>query len=343
MRFDINVSIGRPQVSSDHPIHRDFLIKRPIKCTASSYLIQYPVLSTDHGQSTGTAYISTGTPLGGSTIPMNTAIMLELEHRFRVVDINVSLSTDEDVAVRGRRINANNLTREMNQAGVSQAVVSPIAPRGSDYLTANNAIARMAVGRPFVTFARINGPRSGTDGPTDRVRDAISSRESHHTDPSEIEQYGYDDRFYGFVIDPPRDGIPDEETLDTIESVDLPVLVRGGEFFPPERAADLLLSRSFPTILAHFGGHPMNRDLMNQAIDLLDKYDEAYLDTSFVRYRDLLERALLEHPDRVLFGSGTPTNHPNVGVMELLTLDVSEDKMRRAFEKNPRRVLPDIE
>jgi predicted TIM-barrel fold metal-dependent hydrolase len=41
----------------------------------------------------------------------------------------------------------------------------------------------------------------------------------------------------------------------------------------------------------------------------------------------------------VLFGSGAPSAHPNVGVMEILTLDVSEDKMHRAFSKNAARVI----
>jgi predicted TIM-barrel fold metal-dependent hydrolase len=48
----------------------------------------------------------------------------------------------------------------------------------------------------------------------------------------------------------------------------------------------------------------------------------------------------MQHPDRVLFGSGAPDAHPNVAVMQVLTLDVSEDKMRRAFSKNATRVVP---
>jgi predicted TIM-barrel fold metal-dependent hydrolase len=116
-------------------------------------------------------------------------------------------------------------------------------------------------------------------------------------------------------------------------------VVHGGESCPPETVAETLLGRSFPVVLSRFGGHPLNRDLMDEAIDLLDRYDGYYLDTSFVRYREQLERALLEHPDRVLFGSGAPSAHPNVGVMEILTLDVSEDKMRRAFSKNASRVV----
>jgi len=265
--------------------------------------------------------------------------MLELEHGFRAVDVHARLSVDEDVAARGRMISPDSLEREMRQAGVVRAVVVPEENPESSYLQYNNAVARLSVERPFVAFARLSGPRSVSDSTTDRIRDAVARRDDHHTDPEEIEQYAYDDRFHGFVMDAARDGLPDAETLDALEEVGLPVLVPGGEAFPPARLAETVLERSFPTIVGHFGGHPLNRELMGEAIDLLREFDDYYLETSLVRYREPLERALLEHPDRVLFGSGAPANHPNVAVMELLTLDVSEDKLSRAFDRNPSRVI----
>lgn len=127
--------------------------------------------------------------------------------------------------------------------------------------------------------------------------------------------------------------------LSRLEAVNLPVLVHAGEGFSPRAAAETLLDRSFPVVLSHFGGFPLNRDLMTDAIDLLNSYDDCYLDTSFVRYREQMERAIMEHPDRVLFGSGTPDAHPNVAVMEILTLDVPEDAMRKVFTNNPSRVV----
>jgi len=93
-------------------------------------------------------------------------------------------------------------------------------------------------------------------------------------------------------------------------------------------------------VLGSFGGHPLDADLMSETLDLLDDHDRLYVDTTAVRYREVLERGILEHPDRVLFGSGAPDAHPNVGVMEVLTLDVSEDLMRRVFAKNPVRLVP---
>jgi predicted TIM-barrel fold metal-dependent hydrolase len=266
--------------------------------------------------------------------------MLELEHRFRVVDVQARIdpSGDGDEA-RGRAITPEKLEREMRQAGVVRSVVYPTPPGEGSYLGANNAVARLSVGRPFVTFARIDGSRSAGDGATTRVRNLTASRDEHNTSPDDVEQYAYDDRFHGFKLDPAVDGLPDEAVLDALEDVDLPVLVHGGESFPPSALAETLLERPFPVVYEHFGAHPLRRELMDDAIGLLDRHENLYLDTSFVRYRAELERALREHPDRVLFGSGAPETHPNVGVMELLTLDVPEDTMRKAFSKNAARVV----
>jgi len=78
---------------------------------------------------------------------------------------------------------------------------------------------------------------------------------------------------------------------------------------------------------------------MLSAIDLLDEHGNCYLDTSHVRFRDVLGRAIREHPDRILFGSGTPVTHPSVAVAELLSVDVPEDGVRKAFERNPTRLV----
>lgn len=273
--------------------------------------------------------------------------MLELEHRFRVVDVHARLDPpeEEDVARRGRAITPERLEREMHQAGVVRSVVfagprTDGAAAAEGYLSANNAVARLSVERPFVALARINGPRDPGSSPASGLRNLVSSRGDHHTAPEEVEQYAYDDRFHGFRLDPARDGLPDDEVLAELDEVGLPVLVTGGQSFPPAAIAEHLLGRSFPVVVAHFGGHPLDRDLMAEMIDRLGDYEDCYVDTSFVHYRDPLETALLEHPDRVLFGSGAPSTHPNVGVMEVLTLDVSEDKMRAAFSKNPGRVFP---
>jgi hypothetical protein len=263
--------------------------------------------------------------------------MLELEHEFRVVDVHARLEPDEGRGTEGFGT-PERLEREMHQAGVVRSVVAS-GPREGSYLKANNAVARMSVGRPFVPLAHVTGARESSGGAGAKLRNLTASRKEHHTSPDDVEQYAYDDRFVGFKLNPPRDGLPDEEVLAALAEVGLPVVVHGGAGFPPSAIAETILTYDFPVVVAHFGGYPLKRELMERTIDLLDRHDELYLDTSFVRLRDPMERAIMEHPDRVFFGSGAPAAHPNVAIMEILTLDVPEDAMRRVFSKNPSRVI----
>lgn len=263
--------------------------------------------------------------------------MLELEHGFRVVDTHVTLEPDETRRPRGMG-DAEQIEVEMEQAGIVQSLVFP-GTRDGSYVKANNAAARLAVNRPFRPLARINGTRDPGQGPTSRLRNLASSRTEDHTSPDDIEQYAYEDRFYGFVLDPAEDGMPDEEVLDRLDDADLPVITYGGEGCPPSVIESALLDYDFPAIIAHCGGYPSNEAMMDRAIDLLDRHEQCFLDTSLVRTRDPLERALMEHPSQVVFGSGAPEIHPNVAVMEILTLDVPEDAMRKVFSKNAGRLF----
>ncbi|MFC7134103.1 MULTISPECIES: amidohydrolase family protein [Salinibaculum] len=266
--------------------------------------------------------------------------MLELEHGFRVVDTHIEMEPDAD-----RRADAagdpEQVERELHQAGIVRALVFPGSREGS-YLKANNAVARMSVGRPFVAMARINGARDPGTGAGSRLRNITASRKDHHTSPDDVEQYAYDDRFAGFKLHPVRDGLPDEAVLEALEAAGLPVLTYAGHGFPPESLSETLLRYDVPLVVSHFGGHPLDTGMMHAAIDLLDSHDGCYLDTSYVRLREPLERAVREHPDRVLFGSGAPGAHPNVGIMEILTLDVPEDAMRKVFSKNASRVVDEL-
>lgn len=263
--------------------------------------------------------------------------MLELEHGFRIVDTHVALEPDE--TKRPRDIGGpEQVEREMRQAGIVESVVFP-AQRDDSYLKANNAVARMAVDHPFVAFARINGVREPATSTASRLRNVARSRTTEHTAPDDIEQYAYEDRFEGFMLDPSTDGLPDEEVLDALDNVGLPVLTYGGVGYPPESIEATLLRYDIPVIIAHCGGYPLRRELMRETIDLLDRHEDCYVDTSYVRFRDPLERAVMEHPDRVIFGTGAPSAHPNVAVMEILTLDVPEDAMRKVFWKNGSRLI----
>ncbi len=263
--------------------------------------------------------------------------MLELEHGFRVVDTHIEVEPDERRRPRGIG-DPEQIQREMHQAGIVEALVFP-GEREEGYLRVNNAVARIAVDRPFTAFARIAGVRTPSVGTGALLRNVARSRSDHHTSPEDIEQYAYEDRFEGFVIDPTVDGLPDSDVLSALESVDRPLLTYGGREFPPAVIEETLLAYEIPVIVAHCGGYPLDEELTDEMIDLLSSYESCYVDTSFVRFRHQLERAIMEHPDRVLFGSGAPAAHPNVAIMEILTLDVPEDSMRKVFWKNAARVV----
>jgi hypothetical protein len=259
--------------------------------------------------------------------------MLELEHGFQALDIHARLPEDD-----GGPFDPERLERELEQAGITRAVVFPPADPDRGLLGANNAVARGSVDRPFVAFARIGGPRRVPDGIGARLQNALSLG-SAETTAEDVEQYAIDDRFHGFVLDPRRDGLPAAETLEQVEASELPMIVHAGAGFPIDVLEGILLDREIPVIVAHFGGYPLDREAMDSAIDMLARHDRCYLDTSHVRFREPLERAIREHPDRVLFGSGTPAIHPTVAVTELLTLDVPEDGLRKVFTANPSRVV----
>ena len=144
--------------------------------------------------------------------------MLELEHGFRVVDVHARLEPEASRRPREGMGEPERLEREMHQAGVVRAVAySDYRERG--YLKANNAVARMTVGRPMVAFARVDGARDPGAGAGSRLRNITASREEYHTSPEDIEQYAYDDRFVGFKLHPARDGLPDEAVLEELAAV----------------------------------------------------------------------------------------------------------------------------
>lgn len=263
--------------------------------------------------------------------------MLELEHGYPAVDVHTTLAP-EDGRDRGWSVAPDRLERELRQAGIARSLVRPPQATASSYVAANNWVARVAVDRPLVAAARINGTRSPSGEPLDRLRRRVQGREDWHTTPDDVEQYAYDDRFAAFALAPASDGLPGPDVLASLEAVGRPLFI-DGTGVPVERLRERLLDRSFPVVVGHFGGRTADHEQMAAAIEACASHDEWYLETSFVQDRTLLERALLEHPDRVLFGSGAPTAHPNVAVMAILTLDVSEDLLRRALWKNTARVL----
>ena len=104
--------------------------------------------------------------------------MLELEHGFRILDGHVEL--EPDGARRPRGIgDPEQIEREMQQAGIVESLAFA-GQRDESYLKANNAVARMAVGRPMRALARINGVRDPGNSPSARLRNVARRRSEKH-------------------------------------------------------------------------------------------------------------------------------------------------------------------
>ncbi|ERG88273.1 MAG: putative metal-dependent hydrolase, partial [halophilic archaeon J07HX5] len=211
--------------------------------------------------------------------------MLELEHGFRAIDAHIELEPDQTQ----RQPDASGpeeIERELRQAGVVRGFAFPAArsvehlQANDGYLQANNAVARIAVDRSFRAIARVAGTRDPGAGPGTRLRNLGRSREDWQTTPDDIEQYAYEDRFVGFMIDPAADGLPQQAVLEQLAAVGRPVVTYGGRGFPPERIESTLLEYDFPLVIAHFGGYAMDRELIEAAIRLLNRHEQCFLDTS---------------------------------------------------------------
>jgi SAM-dependent methyltransferase len=63
---------------------------------------------------------------------------------------------------------------------------------------------------------------------------------------------------------------------------------------------------TFPVMLTHFGGYPLDRARYTKAIEMLRRYPHLYLITSCVWFQAYLEQAIEERPHQVLFGSDSP-------------------------------------
>ncbi len=265
--------------------------------------------------------------------------MLSAEHDLRVLDLNATLAPDES---EGRPTSVERLERECHAAGVVRAAVAPPPGDPTTYLRANNAVARRAVARPFLAVARLAGPRDPDESAAARVRNLAASRADHHPGPDDVRSVAYDDRFHAVRLAPARDGLPDATTVDALAETGLPALVRAGPGFSPEAAAEAFADRGVPTVLESVGGYPLDRPSMERAVELLDDHENLWLGTARVPYRDVVERAVQEHPDRVAFGSGAPDPHPSVAVTAARTLDVPENLLRRVVTDNPARVVPGL-
>jgi SAM-dependent methyltransferase len=100
--------------------------------------------------------------------------------------------------------------------------------------------------------------------------------------------------------------------------------------------AHVLRRYSFPVLLSHFGGYPLDRHRYQACIALLDRCPQLYLITSTVFFTNYLEEAIRRHPHRVLLGSDFPGIDPGVSRAAILALEVPETSKALVVSENLR-------
>jgi SAM-dependent methyltransferase len=93
---------------------------------------------------------------------------------------------------------------------------------------------------------------------------------------------------------------------------------------------------SFPVLLSHFGGYPLDCTRYERAIAALDRYPNLYLITSVVFFARYLEKAIRRRPHRVLFGSDYPGVDPAVARAAIIALDVPAASKTLVLSENLR-------
>jgi len=81
---------------------------------------------------------------------------------------------------------------------------------------------------------------------------------------------------------------------------------------------------TFPVLLSHFGGYPLDGKRYRACIELLEHYPHLYLVTSAVCSVGYLEEALRQHPHQILLGSDFPAVDPTVAREAVMRLDIPE-------------------
>ena len=100
--------------------------------------------------------------------------------------------------------------------------------------------------------------------------------------------------------------------------------------------SNLLGRYTFPVLLSHFGGYPLDRSRYARSTALLDHHPQLYLITSAVWFRPYLEAAVRSHPERVIFGSDSPLVDPKAARTTILELEVEEEAKSLVLSENLR-------
>lgn len=206
------------------------------------------------------------------------------------------------------------LSNQMDVAGIDAAIVSPLTPPSLDYDSANEKLAQEADNRDrFYGIGRVDPRRE--DAPD-------------HVDTT-VDEYG----LHGIQLH------PWEETFSITDSFVAPVLERASDHnvpvwvhagYPGVSHALLMLevAQEFPDttfVLTHGSQLDISGLSLTDALMLAEEAPNTIFDMSGVYRRDFIQDMVeTAGSQRVVFGSNTPYFHPEVEKSRITDVDIDE-------------------
>lgn len=205
--------------------------------------------------------------------------------------------------------------RWCRQAGINKSVL--FAAFHSDYAIANAEVAGIVNNRPekFYGFAFVHA-----------VRDA---GRIHSLVKIAVESYG----FKGIKVHR-ADASISREICQVAEKFSLPVLYDPmGDIAGTESAISEYPKVNF--IIPHLSSFADDWKAQKALIPILERYPNAYADTSGVRRFDVLQEAVKRAgAHKFLFGSDGPWLHPGVELYKIFALDISQKQREMILSSN---------
>lgn len=210
-------------------------------------------------------------------------------------------------------VTAEEVIEEMDKEEIDKCIIFPNPAMGDKYPELNDIIKDAQDDYPdrFVGFGRVD-PRRG-DEAVDEVKRC-----------NDIGLKGI--KLHPFVETYRPDHPSFAALFDTIYELDMVILSHtGNNFASPGNMRKILEDREdMKLILGH---------LNEGCISVVDKFENVYVDTSGSRVY-MLEHAVEEVPDKIVFGSDFPYLHYKVQKTVIEAADVKEKEKEKIFWKN---------
>jgi predicted TIM-barrel fold metal-dependent hydrolase len=221
-------------------------------------------------------------------------------------------------------ISVEKILGNMEFAGVSKSVIYPVT--WTDYAKGNKEIYDRACKftEKFIPFARINPLIPGSLELLEKC----------------LDEY----KFKGLRLRPFHDGyqLKDQEVfkaIDIARKYKVPVEIDG------EKSVDMLAKivdeySEIPIILTHLGSFD-NWVWQNTLIytEMLEKKSNFYMCSCFELMHFFLEDALHKVPDKILFGSDSPTLPPAMELKRIEMMKLSEEQYAKVTSQNILKIL----